>query len=515
VANRSLGLLLVAGLAFAYLVSFPLAIGRADESHLLVAAKRVLHGEVPYKDFFESLTPLGLYLFAAIFRIGGTTLLAARVGMALIQAIGCAVLFHLVRRVAGVAEAAIASLIFVGINIPTWPYASPHWVSTTLGLLVAGVTLSERWRESHRARPLAAGMLAGAAVSLQQQRGAFLAVWVALALALLALASPRGQRRLTLARDVMLAALGATLVVLPVLVHAAWRASLAAVLAQIFGFAVNRYGPTFSGRTPWAGVQAATGIWRASTWLWLLRVSPLFLVGEGVLLLWRARRLRERLELERVCLWWLALLMGLSVWYMPDFIHVSFVLPFLLIPAACLVHRLRSAALWARLPAGRYVVDAGVWLFGAAVLGECAANLAYARALAPVRLDTGFGVVQGDAALAQLFHAVRDHLVTEPDGRRLLYSYPDDAWLYLTLPADDVTRFSALIPGFFPPEDVAEVVGMMRARRPGTVVVATPMLSGAVPEAVQEGYDAVTEVPLYRIYVRRDAPPKTSPEASP
>jgi hypothetical protein len=513
--NRSLGSLLVAALSFGYLVSFPLAIGRADESHLLYAAKRVLDGEAPYKDFFESVTPLGLYLFAGIFRAGGTTLLVARVGMALVEAVGCAVLFDLVRRVSGVAEAAIASLIFVGINIPTWPYASPHWISTTLGLLVAAVTLSERWQESHRARPLAAGMLAGAAACVQQQRGVFLVAWVAFALSVLALASPRPRRWPTQAREVMWAAAGTTLVVLTVLGYAAWRASPAAVADQVLGFAVKHYGPTFSGRTPWAGVQPLTQVWRASTWLWLLRVSPLFLVGEGVLLLRRGRRLRERPELTRVCFWLLALLMALSVWYMPDFIHVSFVLPFLLIPAASLVHRLRFAALWARLPAGRRIVHAAMWLLGGAVLGECVANLAYARALAPARLHTGFGVVQGDAVLEQLFHAVRSHLVQEPDGRSLLYSYPDDAWLYLTLPADDATRFSVLLPGFFPPEDIAEVVGVVRARRPGTVVLAIPLLSGAVPEAVQEGYDAVTEVPPYRIYVRRDAHTKPSPAATP
>ena len=83
---RTFAPLLVAGLSFAYLLTFPLAIGKADESHLLYGAKRILDGEVIYRDFFEIITPLAFYLFAAIYRIAGTTLLAARVGMAIIEA---------------------------------------------------------------------------------------------------------------------------------------------------------------------------------------------------------------------------------------------------------------------------------------------------------------------------------------------------------------------------------------------------------------------------------------------
>src|SRR5262249_7417468 len=158
-ALRNLTPLLVAALSFAYLLTYPLAIGKADESHLLYGAKRVLEGEVIYKDFFEILTPLAYYLFAGIFRIAGTTLLAARVGMAAIEALGCGLLFHLTRRISGGAEATLVTLIFAGVCIPTWPYASPHWISTVLGLLVAMVTLARTGGDSSRARPLVAGIL--------------------------------------------------------------------------------------------------------------------------------------------------------------------------------------------------------------------------------------------------------------------------------------------------------------------------------------------------------------------
>src|SRR5207248_11297744 len=96
---------MIAALAFAYLVAYPLDIGRPDESHLLYGARRILEGQVIYRDFVESITPLAYYLFAVVYRVAGTTLFVARVVIALIEGLGCALLFRLVARVAAPAEA--------------------------------------------------------------------------------------------------------------------------------------------------------------------------------------------------------------------------------------------------------------------------------------------------------------------------------------------------------------------------------------------------------------------------
>lgn len=506
---RSLTPLFVAALSFAYFLTYPLAIGKADESHLLYGAKRILEGEVIYKDFFEILTPLAYYLFAGIFRVAGTTLLAARVGMACIQALGCGLLFHLTRRVSGGAEAALVTLIFAGVCIPTWPYASPHWVSTVLGLLVATVTLAHTGGESSRARPLVAGILAGVAVCVQQQRGVFLAAWLPLALSVLVVSRPRGTRLRTLAGQIAWGAAGGAVVVIGVLGHAAWRSSPAAVYDALYSFNATVY-RKMAGYVPWATVLGLTREWRASTWISLLWVSPLFLVVEAVLLL-RAGWPLARRDLERACLVLLGALMVLSIWYLPDFIHVSFILPFLLLPAAGALHALRTAPLWNRVPAGRRVLTASVWLAAVGVLGQAIANVAYARAAAPVRFETAFGVVQGDAMLERLFRAVRAHLVREPDGAAILYSYPDDAWLYLTVPGDDPTPYSIILASIYPPERVREVTEPLRARRPGTVVVFVPLAAEAVPKLVAEQYDLAEDLGQYRIYVRR---PVADPSAA-
>ena len=488
-------------LAFAYLLSYPLVIGRADESHFLYGARRVLEGQVIYRDFFEILTPLGYYLFAAAFRVAGTTLLAARTTIALLESLGCAALFVLARRLSGTLEASLLALVFVGLCVPAWPYASPHWMSTAFGLLTAALLLAERWEASPRGRPFAAGLLGGVALCVQQQRGVFLAAWVPLALVVLAYARPRDVRWRRLRTEIVWATAGGALVTVVVLGHAAWAATPAALVSAIYGFARSNYAPNTAGTIAWAEVVALTGGWIAYTWLPLLRIAPLFLAVDAVALARRFGRPWTRSELEHASLWLLALLMAVSIWYLPDAVHVNFVLPFLLLPAARLAHALRTWRGWARFPVGRVVVTAA-GVAAVALVVKSATNVVRAHASAPRRFDTAFGRLRGDEAMESLFRSVRDHLVAEPDRRRLLFSYPDDAWLYLALGADDPTRFSVLVPSIFPPELVAEATAALEARRPGTVVLLTSFAGDVVARTIDAHYEAVADVPPYRIYVR-------------
>lgn len=504
---RRLPDLLIAGLAGAYVLALPLAIGRADESHLLFEARRVFDGQAPYRDFFESLTPLSFYLFAAVFALGGTTLLAARVVIAVIIALGACLLWHLTRRIAGALEAALAVVLFIFVAVPTWPYASPHWISTTLALAVAAVTLSRRWQGSARVRPFLAGVLAGAAVCTQQQRGVFLALWLPLALLILDTAqAPIGRWR-SAATAIAYGAAGGALIVVGVLGHAAWQASPATLVEMLIGFAVSHYGPTHSGHNPWAVVLPLTQAYANATWVWLLRIAPLFVAAEGTVLLLRVRRSWPRVERERAALCLLASLMAASVWYLPDIIHVSFVLPFMLIAGAAVLHRLRGVSILHRSALGRTATAAVLLLCAAAAIEKGLATRLAWRSAAPARLQTAYGEIAVDNSLPPLFAAIRQHLVPEPDGRTVFYSYPNDAWLYLTLPADNPTPFSVIVPGMFPDAHFEQVAEVLRARRPGTVLMFQLLLDNpqadAVKRAVDAGYDQAAEVGLYRIFVRR------------
>ncbi|MDX2169354.1 MAG: hypothetical protein SF182_19950 [Deltaproteobacteria bacterium] len=507
--TRFLPPLAVGAATLAYLWAYPLAIGRADESHFLFEARRVLDGEVPYRDFFESLTPLGFYWLAALYALAGTTLRTARAGIALVDAAAALLLFQLARRVAGWPEALLATLAFVCLALPVWPYASPHWLSTALGLATAAVVLAPRWQASWGWRPLLAGLLAGAAFGVQQQRGAFLALWLPCAWAVLGAALPRAARWRTVVGATLASGAGALLVVVPLLAHAAWRASWAGLFDMVFGFALEHYGPTHSGRTAWAAVLMLTQMHAAATWLWLLRVAPLLVAVEAVLLARDWRRGATPATRAGVVLALLALWMGLSIAYLPDFIHVAFVLPFLLLPAAALVHRLRALP----MPAARRAAQLGLGLAALAVAAQGAINLRAAHAAAPRRfVSAGFGALDGDGATQRLYDAVQRHLVHDADGRARLYSYPNEAWLYLALPAENVTPYSLLVANMFPREDIERVIATLRARQPGTVVLWLPFageVAGAgVPPAIEAGYDAVEEVDGFRIYTRRGAAPE-------
>lgn len=498
--RRGGGPVLIAAVAFAYTVAFPLVIGLSDESHLLHGARRLYEGQVLYRDFFEIIPPLGFYFIAAAYWIGGTTLLTARVATAAVEALGCAALFMVVRQLAGVLEGVLAALLLAALCIPVWPYASAHWMTTTLGLVTADVVLAERWAGSHRLRPAMAGLLAGTAVCVQQQRGVFVLAWVLTALPGLGLASPAGQRR-TLT-ELAWAATAAGAVIAIVLGHAAWVASPQAVIEHLYGFAVESYGPQHRGVIGWAGTFPLTEPLRAATWVWLLRIAPLLLVAEAVVLARRARRPWSRTLLARAAAWWLAVLMALSVAYLPDFIHVSFVMPFIAISALCL---LRDAGTWVaqRLPAGRAVVTGMLAAAAIAIAVKGARTLAGAEAGSPLRVQTGFGILRGNEFFERVLNGVRRNLVPEPTGRSLVYAYPNDAWLYLTLPADDAARLDILTPAF-PQRYLDQVTEMLRAQRPGTVVLMSlGKPNPTIIDAVTAGYDLAEEVYPFRIYVRR------------
>lgn len=156
---RALPCALAGGVALAFFLSLPLAIGRADESHLLAEARRVAEGQALYRDVFESLTPLSFYLFAAVIALGGTTLLAARATIATVVGIAAGLLWHLTQRVAGALEAALVVALFIFIAVPTWPYASPHWLTTMLGLATAAVVVSAPRPRWPHLQPFVAGLL--------------------------------------------------------------------------------------------------------------------------------------------------------------------------------------------------------------------------------------------------------------------------------------------------------------------------------------------------------------------
>ncbi|HLY39361.1 MAG TPA: hypothetical protein VKU61_15060 [Candidatus Binatia bacterium] len=495
--------LVVVVVSFGFLLCHPLTLGRADESHLLHGARRVLDGDVLYRDFLEIITPLGFYFFAAVYRLFGTTLRAARVAMAVVEAIGAGAMFVLARRLGGAGPAALAAMVFVAVCVPVWPIASAHWMSTSLALLTAAVLLDDRAALPSRARLLASGVLTGVAICVQQHRGLFLALWLGTAIAVLALAAPTPGRSRRLLRDLTWGVGPAFGVSVIVLGHAAVAASPALMIDALYRFPVETYAKTMSIDIRWADVLPLTDETLPYTWHWLLRVAPVFPVIEAAVLVGQARYGLARDHVIRGCVCLLSLLSAVSVWYLRDFIHVAFVTPVLLLPGTRLLAA-GQGAIRNRVPRGRSIGVAALFLAGGIVAVKGVTNVARAYAAAPVELDTAFGRLRERPEIANLYAAVARHVVREPDGAALAYFFPDDAWLYLTLPARDAARFDILLLTF-PRRYIDEVTALLRARVPGTVALLNlPVFpAGEIRDAVVTGYDLVEHAGSYEIYVRR------------
>ena len=145
-------------------VAFNRRIGPYDEFLSLYGADRVLHGGIPYRDFWTMYGPAQFYVLALFFKVFGTSVLTGRIYDALIRAgIACAC-FALTRmlapaRWAFAAFAAVAlwlaCLYYPAYNFPVYP--------AMLASLISCLFFSRFLRESSYSRSL---FLAGLFVSI-------------------------------------------------------------------------------------------------------------------------------------------------------------------------------------------------------------------------------------------------------------------------------------------------------------------------------------------------------------
>ena len=77
----------------AYILHLPHNLQRADEAYYLGIAKRVLQGEVLYRDVFDFLPPLFHWFLVATFYLFGVTIEASRTVMAVCQGLLCVLMY--------------------------------------------------------------------------------------------------------------------------------------------------------------------------------------------------------------------------------------------------------------------------------------------------------------------------------------------------------------------------------------------------------------------------------------
>jgi hypothetical protein len=502
------------GLAcFAYLLAQPPTLNGADESFILYGAKRVLQGQAVYRDFFDFITPGSFYLYALSYALGGVSITSARVTTALLNAISALCTYFLTLHVAAMGEAILAGLLVVVLCVPVWSMASHNWIATAFGLATATVLLAPRWRGSSRARPAATGALAGFLVCSHQNRGVWLILWLLVAVPLLAIASRgEGGRWRRALGELLWTAAGGAAVCVPLLGYAVWRASLSEVVYATLTWVLANYRSYNVGKFPWASYGAFWAGGLKYTSYWLMKATPWLLAVETAGLSWALWRRGLRAQLDRLLVLLLALDAVAAITYFPDIVHIAFILPFVLVVLGGMVHRVRTAFAWERTPVARTVGRVAWAAVLLAVLAKGWINTRLAWRDSPVLFDTAFGRLAGSELQAGTLRDLRAALHVDETRPPHLFAYSTDAWIYLTLPADNPTQFALLRPVYNTPEQVqaaidrleqdpqALVLLSMLAAAPGDPFVA--YLRSKWHEVAGAGPPIFVGTPLYRLYAR-------------
>jgi hypothetical protein len=490
----AISLLLFAGVVL-YLTAFPRSLGEGDESYFLLESKRIVEGEVLYRDIFWFAMPAAHWTMALIFAAFGTSIDVARSAMAVVHGLTAIALFAVCRRLGVRREfALVPPIAHVGLCQPAWPFASPHWFSTFLMVLLLFAVLGRAWvRRATSAFLL--GALTGALTAVYQQKGAAFAVAIG-GLFVLEDFLRRSFRADGGGRTVRVRLLsygaGIAIVVVPVLCALAASAGVSDLLDQLVIHPLTGYRAYNS--TSWGGgVNIMVADLARSTVPTILKYAPLVLIIGAIRLgrNWIGRRDRE------TCSNLLALIVlcgaaALAVGYYPDFIHLAFIAPlFFVFWSETIEAALRTIAprsvLWGPVAAAGLLAVLGVHL---------ARNLVEARREYPFSYPTAFGrIAFRDDKEVPLLELVRAAIRDDPAHG--LFVYPVFTALYLTTDGHNPTRQQFLIRGYNSARHFSDTLQRLDASRVAHVVTCDAMITSGDPikSYVQEYYEPVGSGP--------------------
>jgi hypothetical protein len=140
----------------------------ADQSLYSTNGFRLLSGQLPYRDFFEFLTPGTDLVYALLFRCFGVSLWIPNLLMDILAAIAVLLITLAAAKVLRGAFVFLPAVFAVGFGLFGGLDATHHWFSTVLALAAMVVLLGGT--ESRRL--IAAGALCGLMASFTQSKGA-------------------------------------------------------------------------------------------------------------------------------------------------------------------------------------------------------------------------------------------------------------------------------------------------------------------------------------------------------
>ena len=330
----------------AYLVSLPRTLGRADESFFLYEAKRIVDGDVIYRDFFQFVTPGAPYIMALLFWLFGTTIQTARVATAVLHASTGVVMFATGRALSiRPALAVILPIAYLAICQPAWQFASWHWFSTFFTVLVMYTLVRGPWASRPR-WAIVPGLATGMLIGVQQQKGAAITAGACLIFLLAHLIEYRYPDRESWRRLVVRLssyALGIAIIIVPLLASFILIAGWQPVYDALVVFPLVNYRNSY--RTTWGAVFFITQGYAARTFPTLLQFLPVAIVPAVLRVAGGLSPDRPRATAQLIVVIVSAGSAALSIWYFPDMIHLAFVAPVFLIAAAeALEWALRSVA---------------------------------------------------------------------------------------------------------------------------------------------------------------------------
>lgn len=153
------------------LFAFDPLINLYDEGIILVGAERVLHGQIPYRDFWTMYGPGQYYLVSWLFSIFGTSDLVLRFYAFIVKAVITSISFLIMVRFASRTIALVASAVILGLVIAVRQDASPLFPA--LALALAAVLFVERGLKRGSLDFVIAGFFTGLATCFRHDLGAY------------------------------------------------------------------------------------------------------------------------------------------------------------------------------------------------------------------------------------------------------------------------------------------------------------------------------------------------------
>lgn len=118
----------------------------SDDGYILNSALRVLHGQIPYKDFHFAYTPVSIFIELFSFKLFGVSILSSRIVAAAISFLTCLIIFKLSSHITKKRIEQFAPIFIYVAWIPTHSnFIFPTPLAITTGLLTCLFVLSKKY----------------------------------------------------------------------------------------------------------------------------------------------------------------------------------------------------------------------------------------------------------------------------------------------------------------------------------------------------------------------------------